>query len=74
MRLLSGSTDKYIYMFDAQTGAKLQSWKGHIVHDLIVSHDGRYLISTTSERKVNRLPERRIPTECSNKMQQFFTT
>ena len=40
-------------MLDTQTGAKLQSWKGHIVHDLLVSHDGRYLISTTSERKVN---------------------
>ncbi|KAK9838625.1 hypothetical protein WJX74_000090 [Apatococcus lobatus] len=52
IRLLSGSTDKYIYMLDTQTGGKLQSWKGHIVHDLIVSHDGRYLISTTSERKV----------------------
>ena len=52
VRLLSGSTDKYIYMFDTQTGTKLQAWKGHVVHDLVVSHDGRYLISTTSERKV----------------------
>ena len=53
-KIVSGSTDKSVRVWDASTGAALQQLNGHTanVNSVAFSHDGMYIVSGSSDKSV----------------------
>ena len=49
-RFVSGSIDKYIYMWHLD-GRCIRHWKGSRINDLAISRSGKWMVSTSNEKK-----------------------
>mmetsp|Transcript_20610 Transcript_20610/g.24748 ORF Transcript_20610/g.24748 Transcript_20610/m.24748 type:complete len:637 (-) Transcript_20610:656-2566(-) len=50
-KFVSGSVDKYMYMWDID-GNELNHWSGNRINDLVITSDGRNLITVDQEKKI----------------------
>ena len=49
-RFVSGSIDKHIYMWHLD-GRCIRHWKGSRINDLAISRSGKWMVSTSNEKK-----------------------
>lgn len=50
-RFVSGGIDKHIYMWSIHGEDPVRHWKGSRINDLAVSHSGKWMVSTSNEKK-----------------------
>jgi hypothetical protein len=62
-KLVTGGRDKRIFLVSAQ-GQVLKVWETAKVHDLIVTHDGRYMLMNTNTVGRDRTQHERVWAPC----------